>query len=131
MNIETGGGRNATLERPAKDLGNIVSRLEPGDVVCIAEGIYTGRGDSGSDNIEIPVVILGGFNQDFTVRSPWRDRLTIFTGLHNSDNFVTTYRLSIDTSRFATPLMEVRGEPTEHTVMVDGLIIDNGSRNYY
>ena len=131
VNVETGSGRNATLERPANDLGNIVSRLEPGDVVCIAEGIYTGRGDSGSDNIEIPVVILGGFNQDFTVRSPWRDHLTIFTGLHNSDNFVTTYRLSIDTSKFATPLMEVRGEPTEHTVMVDGLIIDNGPRNYY
>jgi hypothetical protein len=131
VNIATGRGKKATFEKPAKDLGNIISRLEAGDVVCIAEGVYTGRGDNGADSIEIPVTILGGFNQDFTLRDPWGAHRTIFTGVHNSDNFDTGYRLSIDTSKFATALMEVRDEPTEHTVMVDGIVIDNGPRNYY
>lgn len=128
---ETGGGRAATLERPAKDLGNIISNLEPGDVVCIAEGTYTGRGDRGVDIIEIPVSVIGGFSPDFTSRDPWGAHKTIFTGIHNSDNFETQNRLTIDSSGFATRLKEARGEPTDHTILVDGIIFDNGPRNYY
>lgn len=131
VNIATGGGKDATLEEPAKDLGNIISRLEPNDVVCIAEGVYTGRGDRGVDDIEIPISVIGGFNQDFTARDPWGAHKTIFTGIHNSDNFETQTRLSIDSSKFATTLAETRGEPTEHTIIVDGLIFDNGPRNFY
>ncbi len=128
---ETGGGKSASLEKPAKDLGNIISRLEPGDVVCIAEGTYLGRGERGVDDIEMPVSVIGGFSPDFTARDPWGAHKTIFTGLHNSENFETQTRLSIDTSKFSTTLMEARGETTEHTIIVDGLIFDNGPRNYY
>ena len=128
---ETGGGKEASLEKPAKDLGNIISRLEAGDVVCIAEGTYTGRGDRGVDDIDIPVSVIGGFSSDFSARDPWGAYKTIFTGIHNSDNFETQTRLSIDSTDAATKLMEARGEPTEHTIIVDGLIFDNGPRNYY
>lgn len=128
---EAGGGRDASLERPARDLGNIVSSLEPGDVVCIAGGTYTGRADSGADRIEVPVAIYGGFAPDFSMRDPWGAHRTVFTGVHNAQNFVTDTRLTIDTSGFATRLMAARGEPTEHTVIVDGIVFDNGDRNYY
>ena len=128
---ETGGGRDGTLERPARDLGNLISDLIPGDVVCIAEGEYTGRGQRGVDSIEIPVSIIGGFSADFSARDPWGAHKTIFTGLHNSDNFETQTRLSIDTSNFATRLMDARGEETAHSIVVDGIIFDNGARNYY
>ena len=128
---ESGSGRVATLERPARDLGNIISNLEPGDVVCIAGGTYTGRGDRGVDTIEIPVSVIGGFSPDFTERDPWGQYQTVFTGLHNSSNFETHTRLTIDTSNFSTRLKEARGEPTEHTIIVDGIIFDNGPRNYY
>jgi hypothetical protein len=128
---ESGSGRVATLERPARDLGNIISNLEPGDVVCIAGGTYTGRGDRGVDTIEYPVSVIGGFSPDFTKRDPWGLHQTVFTGLHNSSNFETQTRLTIDTSNFATRLKEARGEPTEHTIIVDGIIFDNGPRNYY
>ncbi len=131
VSIETGGGKEGSMEKPAKDLGNIISRLEPNDVVCIAEGIYTGRGDNGVDDIEIPVSVIGGFSTDFKTRDPWGTHKTIFTGIHNSDNFETQTRLSIDTTDWATKLKEARGEPTEHTIIVDGLIFDNGPRNYY
>ena len=128
---EAGGGRDASLERPARDLGNIVSNLEPGDVVCIAGGRYTGRADSGADRIEVPVAIYGGFAPDFSTRDPWGAHRTVFTGEHNAQNFVTDTRLTIDTSAFATRLMAARGEPTEHAVVVDGIVFDNGDRNYY
>ena len=131
VNIATGKGKDATLEKPAKDLGNIISKLEAGDVVCIAEGEYTGRGDRGVDQIEIPVELYGGFSSDFSNRDPWGAHRTIFTGIHNSDNFETQTRLTIDTSDFATKLMEARGEETAHNIIVDGIIFDNGPRNYY
>lgn len=128
---ETGKGKDATLEKPAKDLGNIISRLEQGDVICIAEGSYTGRGDRGVDDIDLAVSVIGGFSPDFTSRDPWGDYKTIFTGLHNSKNFETQTRLSIDSTKTATRLMAVKGEPTEHRIIVDGIVFDNGPRNYY
>jgi len=127
----TGKGKTATPEKPAKDLGNIISRLEAGDVVCIAEGEYLGRGENGVDDINIAVSVIGGFSPDFTTRDPWGSHKTIFTGKHNSENFATQTRLSIDSSKTATRLMETRGEPTAHTIIVDGIIFDNGPRNYY
>ncbi|MEM7384628.1 MAG: hypothetical protein AAF514_06750 [Verrucomicrobiota bacterium] len=46
-----GKGKKATKEKPAKDMGNIISRLVPGDRVHIAGGTYLGRGANGSDII--------------------------------------------------------------------------------
>ncbi len=126
-----GSGRTASLERPARDMGNIVSDLEAGDVVCITGGVFTGRADAGADLIELPVAIYGGFSPDFATRDPWGAYQTVFTGMRNSPNFSTDYRLTIDTTGFATKLMAARGEMTEHTVIVDGIIFDNGDRNYY
>ncbi len=128
---EAGGGRNATIERPARDLGTIAADLQAGDIVCITGGTYTGRADSGADVITVPVQIWGGFSPDFSSRDPWGAHQTVFTGVHNSQNFSTDVRLRIDTSDFATKLMEARGEPTAHTVLVDGIIFDSGDRNYY
>ena len=128
---ESGSGKSATLEKPARDLGNIISRLEAGDVVCIAEGAYKGRGASGVDEIELAVSVIGGFSPDFSTRDPWSAHKTVFTGEHNSKNFKTQTRLSIDTTKTATRLMEARGQETAHTIIVDGIIFDNGPRNYY
>jgi hypothetical protein len=126
-----GSGRTASLERPARDMGNIASDLVPGDVVCITGGVFTGRADAGADLIEVPVAIYGGFSPDFASRDPWGAHRTVFTGVRNSPNFSTDYRLTIDTTAFATKLMAARGEQTEHSVIVDGIIFDNGDRNYY
>ncbi|NNE58951.1 MAG: right-handed parallel beta-helix repeat-containing protein [Hellea sp.] len=131
VHAASGSGKIASAEQPAKDLGNIISRLEQGDVVCIAEGTYTGRSGRGVDDIEMAVSVIGGFSPDFKSRDPWGAHKTIFTGEHNSKNFETQTRLSIDSTKTATRLMEARGEPTAHTIIVDGLIFDNGPRNYY
>ncbi len=131
VSAENGKGKTGTIEKPAKDLGNIISKLEPGDVIHIAGGTYLGRANSGADSIEMPVEIYGGYDEAFENRDPWGAHKTIFTGEHNADNFVTDYRLSINTTDYGTKLKEARGEPTEHTVVVDGIIFDNGPRNFY
>lgn len=131
VNGASGSGKTGSFQKPARDLGNIISRLEAGDVICIAAGNYKGRGASGVDEIEMAVSVIGGFSPDFSSRDPWGMHKTVFTGEHNSRNFKTQTRLSIDTRKTATKLMAARGEDTAHTIIVDGIIFDNGPRNYY
>ena len=124
VSAERGKGKKGTTEKPAKDLGNIISKLEDGDRVFIAEGTYTGRGDNGHDKIDKPVEIYGGWNQDFTQRDPWGEHKTILTGTNATENWVQGGRLSIDLSK----RRDIKGP---HKVVVDGVIVDHGPRNRY
>lgn len=121
---ETGRGKAATKERPAKDLGYIIPLLKAGDVVHIAEGVYTSRGDMGSDIIKEPVSIIGGYDKTFSKRDPWGAHKTILTGTPKITGS-TMERLFIDLSKNRT----LRDKPVE--ILIDGLIIDNGPRNRY
>ena len=78
----TGSGQLGTKERPAKDLGNIIHHLKPNDVIYIAEGTYLSKGKRGSDEINVPVKIYGGYDTSFTTRDPWDTHKTIFTGVN-------------------------------------------------
>ena len=118
----TGKGKKATKEAPAKDLGNIISKLQPGDVVHIAEGVYLGRGKNGSNTIHIPVSIIGGYDVTFSKRDPWGAHRTIFSGDNLTPNYTPNPSLFID-------LMKYRGPAS--AITVDGLIIDAGGRNRY
>jgi len=123
VSAANGKGRKGTLEQPSKDLGTIASKLEAGDTIYIAAGHYTGRGDNGHDAISVPVSIYGGFSEDFKTRDPWGEHQTVLTGDNLSKNFEGRARLEILCNK-------VRGN-TEHPILVDGLIIDNGGRNQY
>jgi hypothetical protein len=116
-----GKGKKATKEQPAKDLGNVVDQLKPGDTVHIAAGIYLGRSDSGRDLISVPVTILGGWNDDFTARDPWGQHQTILSGDNKAANFDGNIRLEI----------QVKDKKVAGDVTIDGLILDNGARNQY
>ena len=48
VSASRGRGKSATEEKPARDLGNIITKLKPGDVIHIAGGTYLGRGKNGS-----------------------------------------------------------------------------------
>ena len=121
---ETGRGKAATKERPAKDIGYIIPLLKAGDVIHIAEGEYTSRGDMGSDIIKVPVSIIGGYDKTFSKRDPWGAHKTILTGT-NHINGSTLERLFIDLSKNR----ELSGQQVE--ILIDGLIVDNGARNRY
>ncbi len=118
-----GKGKKATKDKPAKDLGNIVSKLQAGDVIHIAAGTYTGRGDSGCCVINVPVQIIGGYNPTFTERDPWGQYQTIFSGVNKSQNWKSDPALYID-------LMKYRERET-HDIVVDGIIFDHADRNRY
>ncbi|MFZ5444260.1 MAG: right-handed parallel beta-helix repeat-containing protein [Myxococcota bacterium] len=117
VSIGRGKGKDATKEKPAKDLGNIIAKLKDGDVINIAEGVYVGRDESGSDDVPVAVKIIGGWSDDFSRRDPWGAHKTIFTGV-NTLNGSTQYRLIMKPSRCAP-------------MLVDGIIFDNGPRNHY
>jgi hypothetical protein len=118
-----GKGKKATKEKPAKDLGNIVSKLEPGDTVHIAGGTYLGRGKSGTCSINAPVKIIGGYDETFSNRDPWGKHKTIFSGENASKNWKADPALSID-------LMKYRARET-FEIVVDGIIFDHADRNRY
>lgn len=123
----TGSGQIGTKERPAKDLGNIIHKLQPNDIIYIAEGTYLSKGKRGADEINVPVKIYGGYDTTFTTRDPWDAHKTIFTGL-NEYMKLTDPRLYIRTDQ----QRESNGQLSQGSVIiVDGIIIDNGPRNRY
>lgn len=117
VSINRGKGKDATKEKPAKDLGNLVAKLKDGDVVNIAEGVYVGRDESGSDNIPVAVKLVGGWSDDFSKRDPWGAHKTVFAGV-SSIGGSTQYRLIISPNKCAE-------------LLVDGIVFDNGPRNHY
>jgi len=122
-----GSGQLGTKERPAKDLGNIIHHLKPNDIIYIAEGTYMSKGKRGSDEINVPVKIYGGYDTSFSKRDPWGAHKTIFTGV-NEYMKLTTPRLYIrtDQQREKNNRLSQGSE-----VIVDGIIFDNGPRNRY
>lgn len=118
-----GKGKKGTIEKPAKDLGNIVKKLSPGDTIYIAAGTYVGRGENGHDKIEVPVRIMGGYSDDFSTRDPFGKHQTVMTGKNIAKNFAGRARLEIYCNRMR--------DGAEFPIVVDGVIVDNGPRNQY
>jgi hypothetical protein len=118
-----GKGKKASKEKPAKDLGNITSKLKPGDTIHIAAGKYTGRGDCGTVLVTVPVNIIGGYNDEFTARDPWGKYKTIFTGINKSDNWKREPALFVDLMKYRQKEMPA--------ILIDGIIVDHADRNRY
>jgi len=121
-----GKGKKATKEKPARDLGNIISKLKPGDTVHIAGGVYRGRGKNGHYKIQVPVTILGGYDDAFKARDPWGAHRTVLSGLNTSDNADAGPRLLLELH-----LRHQSRAGNKHHVVVDGIIVDNRERNQY
>lgn len=127
VSAANGSGQLGTKEKPARDLGNIIHLLKPNDVINIAAGTYMSKGGRGSDEINVPVQIFGGFDETFTNRDPWGDLKTVFTGT-NEYMKLTTPRLYIRTDQ----QREANGQlSTGSQISVDGIVFDNGPRNRY
>lgn len=124
ISIKRGKGKKGTKEKPAKQLGNVIKKLEAGDVVHIAEGVYKGRGDCGYNQITVPVSIIGGYDDSFSKRDPWGKHRTVFAGDNMTKNYGTggLPALFLDLSKYKNEAKKI---------VVDGLIIDHGYRNRY
>lgn len=118
-----GRGKDATKEAPAKDIAAIAMQLQAGDVVHIAAGTYTSKADQSSDVFTVPFSIIGGYNADFSARDPWGQFKTVFSGSNDISKALTTERIGILTDK---DFRDWKGE-----IVIDGIIVDNGARNYY
>ncbi|MDP6957204.1 MAG: right-handed parallel beta-helix repeat-containing protein [Planctomycetota bacterium] len=118
-----GKGKSGTKEKPAKDLSGLIKKIEAGDTVHIAEGIYLGSKKGGWDEILVPVKIIGGYSDDFTKRDPWGAHRTIFSGDNKGKNFKSRARLRIKCQKFR--------DKGDWEILVDGIIFDSGARNQY
>jgi len=118
-----GKGKKGTKIKPAKDLGNIISKLKAGDQVFIAGGVYYGKGKNGMYLIKVPVEIIGGYDETFTKRDPWGKYKTILSGDVKTTNWKIGPRIGID-------LMKYR-EKIVTPILIDGIIVDNGKRNSF
>jgi len=123
VSSKRGSGQLATIDNPALDLGNIIHKLRPGDTVHIAGGTYLGRGENGSDVINVPVTIIGGYNEYFSLRDPFGIYKTIMSGSNKTVNYTGSARIFFDLMKY--------NEETVGEIVIDGLIIDNGARNRY
>jgi len=123
-----GKGKVASQEKPARDMGNIISKLKPGDTVHIAAGIYLGKGKSGSDVITVPVSIIGGYSDDFSKRDPWGEFKTVLSGSNKSKNYKVAPRVQIDLKKYS---FHPSGGIETPPILIDGLIIDQGPQNRY
>ncbi len=121
VSATNGKGKKGTKEEPVRDLSVVIPNLKAGDTVMIAGGTYTGRGDCGSDKIAVTCSIIGGWNDEFTARDPWGTTRTVFTGDNKAKNWNFNARLWFD----------CRGQKEPGTIVVDGIVVDNGPRNYY
>ena len=122
VSVKRGRGKKGSKKKPAKDLGNILKKLKPGDTVHIAEGVYLGRGKRGSATVSVPVKIIGGYSDDFSKRDPWGAHRTILFGNNKSKNYTADPALFVDLAKYTGPA---------HPIVVDGLIIDHAGRNRY
>ena len=118
-----GKGKDATKEMPAKDIAAIAMQLKAGDVVHLAAGVYTSKADQSSDVFTVPISIIGGYSPDFSSRDPWGQHKTVFSGSNDISKGLTTERIGI--------LTDKDYKDWTGTVLIDGIIVDNGARNYY
>ena len=123
VSAERGKGKKGTIEKPARDLSFITRKLEPGDVVHIAEGTYLSKNEAGANEINVPISIIGGYSEDFSKRDPWGEHQTILTGQNPGGGWVQSPRLYMKLAKY-----KGKDHPK---IVIDGLIIDQGPQNRY
>ncbi|MBL4846408.1 MAG: hypothetical protein JKY65_12845 [Planctomycetes bacterium] len=134
VSAKRGKGKRGTKKKPSKNLGNVLKKLQPGDTIHVAGGVYLGRGTVGAFKALVPVSIIGGYSDDFSTRDPWGAHKTIFSGVNTSKNFEGGIRIAINPTKWnrAEKMVFVRTKKkSSYHVVIDGIIIDNSGRNRY
>jgi hypothetical protein len=115
--VRAGSSGDGTKEKPFKDPYQALNEAGPGDTLHVAEGVYHSKLDAGNWVIAIPnLTWLGGYNEDFTKRDPWRWPSQLrFSKEFQGQNSGT--------------LLE--GEASHENFTLDGFILDQRERNRY
>jgi hypothetical protein len=115
--VAAGSFGDGSLEKPFHDPWQAIRSAGPGDVIHVAAGTYFGRYDRSSWVIDCPnLTILGGYNPDFTARTPWKTP-SVFA-------IFAEYEAVRENNMFGW-----QGEPSG--VTLDGLFFDASGANTY
>ena len=53
VSANRGKGKRGTKEKPAKNIGNLLKKVQAGDTIHMAQGTYFGRANKGSVTFEV------------------------------------------------------------------------------
>ena len=71
--VRAGSSGDGSKEKPFGDPFEALDKCEAGDAIHIAQGRYMGKLGSGEWIIPFDgVQLIGGYNDDFTQRDPWK-----------------------------------------------------------
>lgn len=111
-------GGKGTLEKPYKGIYKALKKAVKGDVIHVAQGKYSGKLKSGFIIIRTRnLTLLGGYNDDFSERSPFKYPSIIFRDKTSKANG-SDYGL-------------VKTEEDYKGLIIDGFILDATNRNRY
>lgn len=66
-------GGDGSKDKPFKDPFQALEKVEKGDAIHVAEGVYVGKLKTGRWKLGAPYVsLLGGYDAQFTERNPWK-----------------------------------------------------------
>lgn len=108
-----------TKEAPFKAIFDAVKKAQPGDVIHMAAGTYTGAMGASEIIIDKPLTIMGGYTADFSSRNVTANP-TLIQPLNEKND---TKGLSVVTLKLPA------GQGP--AMVIDGLIIDQGFMNSY
>ena len=120
VSISDGSNRaEGTREAPFKNIQRALDVASDDAVILVSEGNYFGTLRSGNINIEKPVTILGGFNDDFTERDILKYRTTVRPSVESNE------------TQSGKGTMQIRVRRAGTRVVVDGLLFDRGNSIAY
>ena len=116
VSIQTGSNKNkeATKEQPMKNIDKAIKKAAAGDVIAIAEGVYSGTRGCGYIICDKPVKLYGGYSTDFSARSNV-DHPTVFQPLNQKSQRKAFLKC----------------EKSVDGLVIDGIVFDMGERNSY
>ena len=120
VSISDGSNRGeGTLDTPFKNIQKALDVAPEGAFILVSEGNYFGTLRSGNINIEKPVTILGGFNNDFTKRDVLKYRTTVRPSVESNE------------TQSGKGTMQIRVRRNGTCVTIDGLLFDRGNSIAY
>lgn len=111
-------GNPGTIQQPYKNIDAALSKAAAGDVIHVAAGVYFGLRDRGYIEAPVPVTLLGGYADDFSVRDPIANPTLIQPSQESA-------------AKSGNALLTLKKSQPGQLFRVDGFVFDAGMRNAY
>ncbi len=117
VSINNGGGKEGTKEKPMKNIEKAVKKAEPGDVIAVAGGTYSGVRGCGYVIFDKSLKLYGSFSEDWEKRDVI-GHPSVFQPLNQESQRKAFFK-------FTNKIKD------SEDIVVDGFVFDMGERNSY